>query len=578
MKKFLKVLLIVFISILIISCKKYNKEETKPKESTAPVVTEPTVVDSKTTEPTIVTPTPTPTPTPTIVDEDVVVLKYDFSDSRNNISNAIKNYDFSYNPTLGEKYKEEILNILSNELGYSELETAISEFENHNKEIMDLLTIVETLSYAFYESDDAQQYYNDLYAYYLDLDTLWMELEVEIAKSVYASEYFTYLTPEEIEELANKEIDNEELNNCLVRKNEISSIYYSVDNPEELLAEFVELNKRIAELNGYGRYGYTTYSDECVYNRRYKSEDIQKLSEYILKYYYSLKDYFYRNRFYTTDVDEKKKVSHYSNDTILECRDIFDEYVDAVGGTYKECYYDLWDNGYYCFADSGDCYPTAFQDKYYDLVTLYMGSYYNTMGTFVHEFGHYHTAIYDHDYFSYDVLETHSQGSEALLRLYLLEKYPSYSSSAFEGDLISSLVYTIVAGEMIREYEETLYSSEVDDIKGLWESIIERYGYTGWYGNEGMIIFYDNYYFSYATSAISALLFYAYGKEHGFEETKDLYLEFCNYEGDGDLIEALESIGFMNPFEEETNEYICSIISDTIKNEWKDYVSYHYVD
>ena len=125
---------------------------------------------------------------------------------------------------------------------------------------------------------------------------------------------------------------------------------------------------------------------------------------------------------------------------------------------------------------------------------------------------------------------------------------------------------------MVREYETILYTTEVEDIKELWEEFVEDYGLAGWEDEEGLIISYDNYYFSYATSAIAALEFYAYGKEHGFEAARDKYLALCNYDGDGDLVEALAEIGFGSPFSEDVVKYIYDTIMDTIENDWSNYI------
>ena len=556
MKKTIQILLIALIAILLISCKKVdnsgqNNDGTTNNGSNADNGSGNNQNNDQ---------------------DEIVYLNYDFENYEHIISDAIKNYDLSYDPTIGSKIKEEVLDIIDKKLGCAELEKAIEKLDSHYADIMDLLAIAETLSYAYYMTEEVQTEYNDLYAYYLDLQTLYMELDVEIAKSDYASEYFSDLSPDEIEELANTEVDNEELNALLVRKNEISNTYYSVDNRYELLAEFVNINKRIAEINGYGHYGYVQYSDECEYGRQYSASDVEELMGYILEYLYELEDEVYSLYLSTNNQEEKDLLYKHRFNTIADNREMFDEYVNAVGSTYKDCYYDLWDHGYYVIASGEDAYPTAFQDSYNDVVTIYIGPYYNDISTFVHEFGHYHTAVYDHDYFSYDLLETHSQGSEVLLRLYLLENHPGYSSAAYEKELVENLLYGIVAGAMLREYETTLYSTEVQDIKALWDSIIDKYGYDGWQNNEGMIIFYDNYYFSYATSAIAALMIYVYGKQNGFEAARDVYLSICNYDGTGDLVEALASVGFASPFEEGTVKYIHDVIVDTMENEWSDYI------
>ena len=152
---------------------------------------------------------------------------------------------------------------------------------------------------------------------------IYTELEVEIAKSIYASDYFSDLTIDEIEELASQEVDNEELNRLLVRKNEISTIYYSSNNPDELLKEFVEINKRIAELNGYERDEYILYSDECEYSREYSLLDVETLSDYILDYFFDLEYEVYSTVIGSDDQDENDIINAYVGNTILENKDTY---------------------------------------------------------------------------------------------------------------------------------------------------------------------------------------------------------------------------------------------------------------
>ena len=124
---------------------------------------------------------------------------------------------------------------------------------------------------------------------------------------------------------------------------------------------------------------------------------------------------------------------------------------------------------------------------------------------------------------------------------------------------------------MIREFEQTVYSSDVTSLGDTWNTILSKYSYLSSSDRYELIIDYDNYYISYATSALASLLVYAYGKENGFDKACELYKGICSYDGYGDIEEALASVNLRNPFEEETFIYIKNIIEQVQETEWNQY-------
>ncbi len=253
----------------------------------------------------------------------------------------------------------------------------------------------------------------------------------------------------------------------------------------------------------------------------------------------------------------------------MDNMDFITEYVDEIGGDFKETFNDLFDNGYYIISNNTNSYSAAYQDAGYDVRLVFFGYGYQDVSTFIHEFGHYYTSTKGTDNYSYDLCEVHSQGDEILLRLFFLEDDPSDASKYYEYQFVSSLLDTVIDGVMIREFEEEIYKEDVSSLQETWNTINNKYDeFSGddWYE---LFIDYDNYYISYATSAMGALVLYAYGKEQGFEKAKEAYLKLCSYDGLGDIEEAFTYAGLPNPLAEDTIKDVVATISHEMENSWK---------
>ena len=128
---------------------------------------------------------------------------------------------------------------------------------------------------------------------------------------------------------------------------------------------------------------------------------------------------------------------------------------------------------------------------------------------------------------------------------------------------------TIIIGLMVREFEETIYASDVESLQDTWDAINEKYDFFSSDDFYDLITDYDNYYISYVTSAICALELYAYGKTEGLEKAKEAYLAICGYNGEGDIVEAMTNAGISDPFGEETFLNLVSVITYEMENNWK---------
>ena len=501
--------------------------------------------------------------------EDDIVIVFDYDESKVILSDAFKSYELRYNKDKCNELKQVLLDVIEKKSGLDALNKAYDDLNEYYSEINDLYIVVEVFYYINPDNEVITNAYNDIYDYSLIISTAIEEVEHEIAKSEYAKEFFSGYTDEEIEALASTEVDNDELNRLLVLRQTLVDDYYAATSSRlknNVLKEFIKVNKDIAVQYGYEANEYIEFSDTNDYYRQYSTSDIDNFSKYVLDYIlepaFDIEDVWIKVK----DADKKQYAKYTDRDKFFENKSLLDEFATAMGGKFLEVYNDLWENGYYAFSNYSTELGTAFQNNSDDINLVFFSNYYQDLSTIAHEFGHYFAASQNAAYYSYDVCEIHSQGDEVLFRLYLSEKYPNTASESFEFDFVYSLLSCIVIGVLIREYEEELYKDDVSNIKTVWNKINEKYDNYApedWYD---IFIEYNNYYISYATSAFGALLLYAYGKENGFEAARDLYLQIFDYDGTGDLTEILQSINLGNPFDEETFIYISEVIEEVIND------------
>lgn len=487
------------------------------------------------------------------------------------ISDAFKSFDLSYDISQIETKKNELIAVIKNAKSVDEINTAYDAFSSYNEEIYDKYVLAETLYNADMSNETFESASYDLYEMTLNLQTAFDEVDVEIAKSDFASAFFSGYTAEEIEALANSDIDNDELNTILMHQKELQDKFYSARSDKEkdtILKTFVNNNKRIAELNGYNNNEYIKYSDTNNYLRLYTSEEINNFESYVYENILDLSNELFYLGYKLTNKENQDKVKKLSSKSFMDNMDFITNYVDEIGGDFKETFNDLFDNGYYIISNNTNSYSAAYQDAGYNVRLLFFGCGYQDVSTFIHEFGHYYTSAKGTDNYSYDLCEVHSQGDEILLRLYFLENNPGDASKYYEYRFVSSLLDTVIDGVMIREFEEAIYKEDVQSLQETWNTINEKYDeFSGddWYE---LFIDYDNYYISYATSAMGALVLYAYGKENGFEKAKEAYLKLCSYDGLGDIEEAFTYAGLPNPLAEDTIKDVVSVIKNEMENSW----------
>ena len=485
------------------------------------------------------------------------------------LSDAIKAFDLSYDKSLVEKKKNEVIEVIKKASSIEEINKAYDDYTLFNDEIFDKYIVSEVLYDADMSNELISSAYIDLYEMTLEISTAIEAIKAEIAKSPFAHDFFDGYTDEEIEAIASKDIDDNELNSLLVSNKELLDEFYVADKAERdsILKQFIKNNKRIAELNGYNSSEYIKYSDVNDYYRLYSDDEIKNFETYVNDYVFALSKEVKALDYRTTDNDELTKVWKFYK-SFENNIDFINSYVKNLGGDFLETYNNLFDSGYYVISSNPKGNSIAYQDSGTNVRVVFFGPGYHDTSTFIHEFGHYYTSTKGTDHYSYDLCEVHSQADEILLRLYFLLTDPGEASKYYEYLFIDNMLETILDGVMIREFEETIYKDDVDSLQDVWNEINKKYDYCSsddWYE---LIIDYNNYYISYATSAMGSLVLYAYAKEYGFNEAKEAYFKLCSYDGLGDIEEAFTYAGLPNPLLEETIKDVLSVIQNEMENSW----------
>ena len=558
-KKILIYLFIIFISLVFISCsfKDDNVQEQIPNDNENNQINE----EEPNTE------DPKQDPSEENPSESLVDFHFNFDNKNIIASDAFKSFDLTYDKNGYIKYQNKVLDCINNKKGIQALNEAYDEFTNYYSDINDKSAILEVLYYA--NRKEVGNACTDLYEYSLLIDTTISKLDQAIAKSEYAKDFFTGYTDEEIEALANTDVDDE-LNKLLLKKKELNNNYVdakTIDEKERILKEYVLNNKKIAIAQGYEENEYVKYSDSFDYVRLYDEEVVDSFISNVKEQLMDLIFDMYDLDLSPENNAQYKQFMKYQNGAFLEQQALFDDFVNTVGGTFKEAYNNLFDGGYYLFSNDPNVQATAFQNNTDNINLVFFGGEYRDLSTFAHEFGHYHATYLHNDQYSYDFCETQSQASEILLRLYLSEKYDNEATLNYEMNLVYELLCTILDGIMIREYEEMIYTQNVESFQELWLTLNDEeyddWGYDDWFD---IFIDYDNYYISYATSALASLIVYAYGKENGFEEASKLYLDLVSYDGYGDISEAFKSVNLVDPLSAEATVYIKEVIEKVIND------------
>jgi hypothetical protein len=486
-----------------------------------------------------------------------------------------------------------------------ELYESFKLIEEKRKELAEMdvyvftqLKVAEALYYGDITNPALQQAYSYMTEYDKTFTARTYSLSQVYYDSCYRNFYFRGMTEAEMADalLEANALSNEEYVALTIRNAEIQLAYHAISDldasPEIpiLYEEFVENNKRIAEIFGYDN--YLDYIYEREYSRDYTYRDVATVHEYVKEYVAELGaivlDKMINDDSMLTDLDAYEYVCQISESFFTNQRsnETVNDYIDLMAFTtnpdksisFSDALNGLMSDGN-LFRGS---YRTAYVSDPKDSVIhiVYIGSEYEAPFYIIHEFGHYINSVYNEPYHtklsqSYDLLEIHSQGNEMLYLAYLKDNLSEKSFSWVSLGKIYSMFNVMIASFAIDTFEQAVYLGSYDGTNAdvimedgritadeydlLYYSILVDFGVqdiqsdSNWrYG----VVANPGYYISYGMSALSALQLYAMANTEGFDVARDTYLKFFTYadaEGGHEMTteEIIEYAGMPSVYDEE---------------------------
>ena len=332
----------------------------------------------------------------------------------------------------------------------------------------------------------------------------------------------------------------------------------------EIFLELVKIDNQIAMLEGYDSYVAYMYD---IYEREYTLEEskafIENVKQLVPKIYMKLSKKAERAQY------NLQSYSYEDEESLLDSiKEHFMNQDETLGEAYDYLIrYKLYDISTRDNKLSGGL--TVYLDSYQEpFILINYSRPYQTVLTFIHEFGHY---------FSYfetgghqgglDLDETYSQAMELLAMPYS----GAILGSETLGDeaqvyTMSSLLRAIIEGCLYEEFLQQVYENPnqtVQELNALYTKIAGEYGMSvdsrNWcqVPHNYEVPF---YYFSYGISAVAALEVWeqSLNQETGIQT----YLNLIQVGRENHFLEALEKVGLSNPLEKETLERVIRCIAD----------------
>lgn len=448
---------------------------------------------------------------------------------------------------------------------------------------------VATLYYYSDMTDEANKNgYADLYDKYSGTINEFKKLYKLFAESKYKTVFFGEdTTDEEIQELVSKAVSSDELVALNGKVVTLQTQYNDFTDEQIFGSDYDELYTELVQtLNGVGKiYGFDNYLDYSYayeYSRDYTPTDTLRyfslLSNGVIEAAEKSSDNFY-NALNSINDQRMNELDDILDDSFTSptAQAVLDGFYRSLGDDIYKIYKHLINDGYYYIAKSENAYAGAFTN-YFNTISepyMYFSPGYDTVNTFVHEFGHY-CRFYlcgNNDDASYELLETHSQGAEWLFASYISKSLPGNEKSYFVNSKFSNNSYSILLCAIVGAAEIDVYTltdfSSVD-----YNAIIKARSAEIW-GNAFPEVFYGytrpeyyyrlvsvnspGYYISYSVSLISSLEIYVQGVD-SYESAVSSYMSLLNT--DSLYVEALEEAGLGSPFDKATIESICNTFSN----------------
>ena len=386
--------------------------------------------------------------------------------------------------------------------------------------------------YSDVSNEEASKAQEEISKITLDAGDRLLAAVAEVLNSERGDALRAYLGDEQADSLALYEAMDQELKDMYNRETELVNEYNTLIADTELSEEelnqqcgeiflqLIELRKQIAEAEGYDSYADYAYTE--VFGRDYTPEEAVALCLKVAKIAPEyVRNCYFCSAFYEDWGDEE---SITSEDTVRAIQMMS----EAVSYEAKEAADFLLRNGLYLPLEGENVAETCFTIDFpgYRSALIFQnffGDFMYNLSASVHEFGHFYDS-YLHPQcndpldglYSYDLMEIHSTGLEALLDA----RADAFFNDALEYAHISTidnLFISVIEGCLYDEFLQYCFSEPeltIEDINTeYYLLVLKYYGYDldwpegteyGWmYVNHNFES--PFYYISYATSALASM-------------------------------------------------------------------------
>ncbi len=429
------------------------------------------------------------------------------------------------------------------------------------EKVDDLYYHVDTqgdIAYVLYCLDQSNERLQEAYLFAQEsLGDLYEEYNamckrIDVSTSEYRDVFFADWTEDDLADMRGFSEEITELNNqsaeLLVAYRDLSDAEFD-NGAVETYVQLLQINDRIAELNGYDSYWEYAYAK--VYGRDFGKEELEQIranaKENLGTLIGSTSALF--NRKYRELPSYKQ--GQVANFLMLDYNSYMKTTLNGYFNTFSEERQEIMrgmfneENSFFAASDSNS-YAGAFTGYFseYDRPYCYYGNGYKTTMTVLHEMGHYCSAIsYGGLNLPLELAEFQSQGNEWLFQAYRMKGNNTEIAELVMLNEMYSICTSILVSIVIDNFEQICYErmpTTAGEFNQIMAELVNEYGSVALsavdmdYYWRVVCIESPVYYISYAVSGLSALELFVHANETSYEDAQQVYLYLAS-EVDKDL-------------------------------------------
>ncbi len=393
----------------------------------------------------------------------------------------------------------------------------------------------------------AQESIGDLYEEYNA-----MCKRIDVSTSEYRDVFFADWSEEDLEDMRGFSEEITQLNNesaeLLVAYRDLSAAEFD-NGAVETYIRMLQINDRIAELNGYDSYWEYAYAK--VYGRDFGKEELEQIrtnaKENLGTLIGAISATFNRKYQALPGYKQGQVLNFLTLDYNSYLNTTLNGYFNTFSEDRQEIMRGMFDEENSFFAESGsNSYEGAFTGYFneFDRPYCYYGNGYKNTMTVLHEMGHYCSAIsYGGLNLPLELAEFQSQGNEWLFHAYRMSGSNTEIAELVMLNEMYSICTSILVSIVIDHFEQICYEqmpTTAAEFNQIMADLVSEYGSNALRGVDmdyyWRVVCIESpvYYISYAVSGLSSLELFVHAKETSYAEAQEIYLYLAS-EVDKDL-------------------------------------------